>query len=74
MTTTLTLTFLRETPLSRHYQLRPGCAQWVPRSVCRRTVKAGYVHEVTIEDWWLEKNPFEKKDAGTGDLFKENHV
>ncbi len=70
MTTTLKLTFLRETTLSRHYQLKPGVAQWIPRSVCPRTLrsatnKPGDVHEVTIEDWWLDKNPWEKKDGVT---------
>ena len=66
--TTLKLTFLRETTMSRHYQLKPGCAQWIPRSVCTKTLKhgdkAGDLHEVTIEDWWLEKNPFEKPEGG----------
>lgn len=69
MTTTLKLTFLRETTGARHYQLKPGCAQWIPRSVCTKTLKSGDLHEVTIEDWWLEKNPFEKKASEQADLF-----
>jgi hypothetical protein len=61
---TLKLTFLGSTALARHYRHRNGISQWVPRSVCPKTFKhgdkPGDLHEVTIEDWWLKENPFEK--------------
>lgn len=70
MTTTLKLKFIRETDLARWYENSRGVRQWVPRSVCTKTFKAGDQHEVAIEDWWLEQNPWEKKDAAQDDLFK----
>ena len=70
MTTTLKLKFIRETELARWYENSRGIRQWVPRSVCTKTLKMGDVHEVALEDWWLTANPWEKKDADTGDLFK----
>ena len=69
MTTTLKLKFIKETELARWYENSRGVRQWVPRSVCPKTLKMGDVHEVAITDWWLEQNPWDKKDAHTGDLF-----
>ncbi len=76
MATTLKLKFLGGTALARHYQKpgAPGNAQWVPRSVCPKTLKfgdkVGDLHEVTVEDWWLEKNPFDRPTPkGQGSLF-----
>jgi hypothetical protein len=61
---TLKLTFLGSTTLARRYRHCNGIIQWVPRSVCPKNFKhgdkAGDLHEVTIEDWWLKANPFEK--------------
>ena len=57
----LKLTFKRETPLARLYANAKGVQQWIPRSVCPHTSKLGDIHEVTILDWWLEQNPFDKK-------------
>lgn len=60
----LTLTFVRETDMARLYENKDGARQWVPRSVCVKTMKwpaeAGKlaVHDVTIQDWWLQKNPW----------------
>lgn len=60
----LTLRFVHETALARLYRKADGAQQWVPRSVCPRTLKWPAengelaVHEVEIEDWWLEKNPW----------------
>lgn len=62
MTTTLKLKFIRETPLARMYENTRGVRQWVPRAVCSKTIDLGVMHEVAIQDWWLEQNPFEKKD------------
>ena len=62
----LNLKFVQEsrTGLARLYEDRHGAQQWVPVSVCKRTLKhaasAGQLamHEVEIEPWWLEKNPW----------------
>lgn len=61
---TLTLNFIRETAAARLYAKADGSQQWIPRSVCQRTLKwpgkDGHppVHQVDVEDWWLEKNPW----------------
>jgi len=58
---TLRLTLLNETPKARLYSFDDGERFWVPRSVCKSTVKfppepdKPPVHEVQIEDWWWEK-------------------
>ena len=64
-----------ETALARLYQDAEGREQWVPRSVCPNTRKypslngEPALHEVSIEDWWLQKNPFsEAKKTGQGQL------
>jgi hypothetical protein len=72
-TTTLKLKLIQETSQARLYEKEmpsrlPGIRQWVPRSVCPRTLKAGDNHEVDIEDWWLEQNPFTKKDGKQKEL------
>ncbi len=60
----LTLEFVRQTSLARLYRNTEGGQQWVPRSVCDRTLKWPGVdgkpamHEVEISDWWAEKNPW----------------
>jgi hypothetical protein len=61
---TLKLYLVRETERARQFE-KPGKGRlWVPRSVCRRTLKfapeAGKprLTEVEIEDWWLDKNPW----------------
>jgi hypothetical protein len=49
---------------ARQYENAAGARLWIPRSVCPRTMKFApdangvVVHEVEIEDWWLEKNPW----------------
>ena len=76
MTTVVRLVFMgAETALARLYQDDAGRQQWVPRSVCPHTRKwpsqAGQpaVHEVTVEHWWLEQNPFSAaKKTGQGEL------
>lgn len=76
MTTLLRLKFMgAETPLARLYQDEQGREQWVPKSVCHHTRKwpsqegQPAVHEVTIEDWWLQKNPFTAAQrVGQGEL------
>ena len=59
---TLRLYFVRETDAARLYERKNGSQRWIPKSVCPRVVKfpvgARPVHEVEIEDWWLEKNPW----------------
>jgi len=65
----LKLHFLGGTAAARHYR-HPvsGVVQWVPRSVCKVLVDAA-PHEVEIEDWWLEENPFTARVArGQGEL------
>ena len=61
---TLKLTFLGSTAPARHYRHGNGFCRWVPRSVCPKNFKhgdkVGDLHEVIIEDWWLEENPFVK--------------
>jgi len=70
---TLHLSFIRPTPLARLYRDRAGGEQWVPRSVCAKTLKwpsqngQPPVHEVEIEDWWLEQNPW-PRGAGQKEL------
>lgn len=62
----LNLKFVRESTSgkARLYEDRAGGRQWVPVSVCKSTLKhtapAGQLpmHEVEIENWWLEKNPW----------------
>lgn len=61
----LTLQLVRETEKARLYRKADGSQQWVPRSVCERTLKFPAktpeslpLHEVAIADWWLEKNPW----------------
>ena len=67
--TTLKLKFLKETPLARFYEHPTSrVRQWVPGSVCPRTLKLGDVHEVTLEDWWLKANPFLKPDPDQATL------
>lgn len=62
-----TLQLIRETAGARLYRNRHGHEQWVPRSVCQKTLKwppkdgQPAVHEVEIEEWWLEKNPWPAK-------------
>lgn len=63
--TKLNLYFVRETELARLYRKPDDTQQWVPKSVCPTTLKHPpaldgqlALHEVTIEDWWLEKNPW----------------
>lgn len=68
-TTKLELTLIRETEKARYYENARGKRQWVPRSVCPRTLKIGKTHEVAIEDWWLAENPFEVKAQKQKDLF-----
>jgi hypothetical protein len=63
---TLKLQMERETAAARLYD-NGGGKQWVPRSVCVRTLKfppqpgKAAVHEVEIEDWWLAKNPWPRR-------------
>ena len=65
-TTTLTLRLVRETAHARLYENAAGKQQWIPRSVCDRTFKYPPepnqlpLHDVTIKDWWLAKNPWPK--------------
>jgi len=59
---TLKLKFIGGTALARHYEHANGTRQWVPRRVCRVRVE-GNPHEVEIEDWWLQQNPFERKES-----------
>jgi hypothetical protein len=70
----LRLKFVRQarSGLARLYENDAGSRLWIPRSVCRRTMKwpaprataadgggvAAATHEVEIEDWWLEQNPW----------------
>ena len=68
MTTTLKLKFIRETPLARLYADHKDRQQWIPRSICPKTLKLGDIHEVAIETWWLEANPFEKKPQPQSEL------
>lgn len=76
MTTTLQLTFMgAETALARLYQDKEHRQQWVPKSVCPHTRKwpgrdgQPALHEVSIENWWLEKNPFSAAEkVGQGEL------
>jgi hypothetical protein len=57
----LRLTLIRETAGARLFARADGHQKWVPRSVCRSTVKfprepgQPQVCEVEIEEWWLEK-------------------
>ena len=69
-TTTLTLNFIRETALARFYEHPVSrVQQWVPRSVCPRTLKFNATeHQVVIQDWWLRENPFVKRAAPQEDL------
>jgi hypothetical protein len=63
---TLNLKFVRESRWARLYENADGARQWVPRSVCPHTLKhpaedgALPVHEVDIEYWWMQKNPWPK--------------
>ena len=59
---TLRLELITETDKARLYQFKDGCQIWIPRSVCKSTVKfpnddplANPIHEVVIEDWWWQK-------------------
>jgi len=57
----LKLKFVREarSGRARLYENPAGARHWVPRSVCPRVMKFSETeHEVTIEDWWLAKNPW----------------
>jgi hypothetical protein len=72
---TLKLHFVRETVLARLYRNAAGAEQWVPRSVCDKTTKWPgknpgelAVHEVTIADWWLGKNPWPSQPAQQKEL------
>ena len=63
---TLRLKFVREarSHQARLYENGDGARLWIPRSVCPNTMKyapaggALPMHEVDVEDWWLEKNPW----------------
>jgi hypothetical protein len=55
------LRLVRETEKARLYENREGSRQWVPRSICGSTLKfppPSALHEVTVPDWWLAKNPW----------------
>jgi hypothetical protein len=58
------LFFIRETAEARLYANRAGQEKWFPRSVIKRTLKypaqpgARPIHELELEDWFLEKNPW----------------
>lgn len=69
------LIFIRETALARLYQFADKTLLWVPKSVCKSVTKfkvneleamvdkpVQEVHEVTIEDWWWEKNVEKDED------------
>lgn len=52
-----------ETDKARLYRRASGVEKWVPRSICKSVLKRPRdpakrypIHEVDIEDWWLEKN------------------
>ncbi len=61
---TLILKLVSFTPLARLYENGDGARMWIPRTVCPRTFKyppvegKAEMHEITVEDWWLEKNPW----------------
>lgn len=57
----LHLKFVRESKsgLARLYENSAGSRLWVPRSVCKSTIKfTATEHEVDIAEWWLDKNPW----------------
>ena len=62
----LNLKFIKQSASgqARLYENAGGARQWIPRSVCPNMFKhppvAGQltVHEVTVEDWWCERNPW----------------
>lgn len=76
-TETLNLIFLAQTAQARLYRhSRLNAEQWIPASVCPKTFKHGTnrgdIHEVTIESWWLEQNPFVRRESeGQASLFDE---
>lgn len=64
MRTVLKLRFIRQTDKARYYEKPNGRTQWVPISVCPVvTPLDATMHEVTIEDWWLAQNPFDRPDT-----------
>lgn len=66
-TTVLNLTYLGRTVLALHYRNSKGVEKWIPNSVCPQIFKHGNkigdIHEVTIEDWWLEQNPWDRPEG-----------
>lgn len=70
-TTIVKLFFIAETPLARLYADDQNRQQWIPRSQCPHVLKhPGYpeVHEVTVKEWWLQQNPFERQTPQQQDL------
>lgn len=71
-TTRFKLKLVTKTLHARLYEytsVRGSKQQWVPNSVCKVLVETGEIHEVTIENWWLQQNPFEPKESEQAGLF-----
>lgn len=68
----------QETGAARRLQTRSGFEFWIPRSVCKSTLKfppnreGRVVVEIDIEDWWWVKNEMDVKmdTFRQKDLFK----
>lgn len=73
VTVKLNLKYVTQTVAARCYEDKRGNRQWIPKSVCPEVFKhgdkAGDVHEVMIEEWWIKQNPFEKQAAAQKELF-----
>lgn len=66
-TTVLNLRYVSRTDLALQYENHAGVRKWIPNSVCPQIYKHGNkpgdIHEVTIETWWLEQNPWDKPES-----------
>ena len=66
---TIKLHFIAETALARKYENAAGQQQWFPRAVLLKTMKwpakdgRPPLHEVEVEDWFLEKHPWPERPA-----------
>lgn len=67
---TATFYFVKETALARLYMRKNGHEFWVPRSVIEHTTKYPPshaldlpLHEITVADWWWDKNIEQEVDT-----------
>jgi hypothetical protein len=70
---TIRLKLVHETEKARLYEWKSGEQLWIPKSVCKSTLKLKSkegedIHEIVIEDWWWDKHEKEEEDDNNEQL------